>query len=152
MLDNDFMGEEENIDGRNAIREGTVLFELLNIAESRELQGSNTTEFEPLRYLNKGVTIAHLDLAETLVLLAPLQCFKPKSLLSMIIRNYKIKEKHLNSSKAVEAGHFEAQSNLAVCYTDGLGATKNEEKAFEILSKAAEAGDIMAQITLALMD
>ncbi|KAG9294796.1 hypothetical protein G9A89_008488 [Geosiphon pyriformis] len=40
-------------------------------------------------------------------------------------------------SKASEVGNANAQNELALCYQNGLGTMKNEEKAFELFSKAA---------------
>ncbi|KAG9301731.1 hypothetical protein G9A89_003276 [Geosiphon pyriformis] len=45
-----------------------------------------------------------------------------------------------NPAISAEAGHVNPQYNLAVCYDNGSGTTKNEEKTFELYSKAAEAG------------
>ncbi|KAG9293810.1 hypothetical protein G9A89_019148 [Geosiphon pyriformis] len=53
-----------------------------------------------------------------------------------------------NLASSAEAGHLEAKYNLASCYVDGLGTTINEGKAFELYSKAAEAGDLLGQIAL----
>ncbi|KAG9291183.1 hypothetical protein G9A89_000640, partial [Geosiphon pyriformis] len=53
-------------------------------------------------------------------------------------------------SKVAEAGHLDAQYNLALCYANGKGTAKNEEKAFELHSKVAEAGHLNAQYAFAL--
>ena len=47
-------------------------------------------------------------------------------------------------------GEANAQFNLAVCYEDGIGVEKDEQKAVEWYKKAAKQGDVKAQNNLAL--
>ncbi|KAG9297910.1 hypothetical protein G9A89_002618 [Geosiphon pyriformis] len=51
-------------------------------------------------------------------------------------------------SKAVETGLTNVQYNLADCYANGSGITKNLEKTFELFSKAAEMKHIITQNAL----
>jgi len=51
-------------------------------------------------------------------------------------------------SKAAEQGHPEAQSNLGICYMDGLGVAKDEAEAVKWFSKAAEQGNAHAEYSL----
>ncbi|KAG9288744.1 hypothetical protein G9A89_004707 [Geosiphon pyriformis] len=53
-------------------------------------------------------------------------------------------------SKAAEAGHLNAQYNLALCYAYGEGMMRNSEKAFEFYSKATEVKHLNVQYNLAL--
>ncbi|KAG9289248.1 hypothetical protein G9A89_007493, partial [Geosiphon pyriformis] len=53
-------------------------------------------------------------------------------------------------ARSAEAGNIAAQTNLGFCYANGKGTKRNEEKAFGLYSKAAEAGNTNAQYNLAL--
>ena len=47
--------------------------------------------------------------------------------------------------KAAEQGHTSAQYNLAGCYEEGRGVSRNPERAFSYYRLAAESGDTYAQ-------
>ena len=53
--------------------------------------------------------------------------------------------------KAAETGHTDAQTNLAVMYTEGRGVTVDGLEAVRWFRAAAEAGNVRAQYSLALM-
>ena len=54
------------------------------------------------------------------------------------------------SQKAAEAGNFEAQNNLAVCYYNGYGVEKDFSKALYWWKKAAAKESIKAMRSLAI--
>ncbi|KAG9291328.1 hypothetical protein G9A89_003980 [Geosiphon pyriformis] len=75
----------------------TVFIDLLSVTQSKELQGSNPTKFNPVRYLNKGGTITQIDRAYLSFRLGQKTCpghffamLQIKNFFSIIIRNYKI--------------------------------------------------------------
>ncbi|KAG9284938.1 hypothetical protein G9A89_006316 [Geosiphon pyriformis] len=75
----------------------TVFIDLLSVTQSEELQGSNPTKFNPVRYLNKGGTTTRVDRAYLSFGLGRNACpgrffamLQIKSFLSIIIRNFKI--------------------------------------------------------------
>src|SRR6185437_7681246 len=62
----------------------------------------------------------------------------------------KIEHQHELYHRAAEQGHASAQYNLAVCYYNGTGVEKDEQKAVECYKKAAEQGVASAQYNLAV--
>jgi len=53
--------------------------------------------------------------------------------------------------KAVEAGVVEAYNNLGTLFLEGLGAAKDEEKAFELFQQGAAKGDASAKLNAAIL-
>ena len=47
-------------------------------------------------------------------------------------------------------GSLEAQVNLGICYSQGLGVEKNDEEALQWFQKAAEAGHPAGKMNLAI--
>ena len=57
-------------------------------------------------------------------------------------------EKFQRMRKSAEQGDADAQFNLGLCYTDGLGVAKDEKEAVRWYRQAAEQGDAKAQFNL----
>ena len=69
---------------------------------------------------------------------------------AFIILGYTRRNQHVLYYRAAEQGDVDAQYNLAVCYENGTGVERDEQKAVEWYKKAAEQGDARAQFNLAL--
>ena len=65
-------------------------------------------------------------------------------------KNREYKEVAECFQKAAEQGLAQAQCNLGVCYEEGQGVKKDEQKAVEWYQKAADQGDAQAQYNLGM--